>query len=121
MMKTLSAVVATLTLCTVALSAQATKPSFAGKWTITDANAANPMGGLSASLSVAQDDKTIKVTSVGGQMGDVLTTYNMDGTEGKSPLDFNGTTIDRTTKAKWDGAKLVLTTAVSFNGQTFET
>ena len=46
---------------------------------------------------------------------------NMDGTEGKSPLEFNGNSIDRATKVKWDGAKLVLTTAVSFNGQTFET
>jgi hypothetical protein len=120
-MKRVTLLATLLAFCVTALAAQATKPTFAGKWTLTDPAAANPMAGLSASLTVAQDDKILKVTAVGGQMGDVSTTYNMDGTEGKSPLDFNGNTIDRATKTKWDGAKLVLTTTVNFNGQTFET
>jgi hypothetical protein len=120
-MKRLTLLATILTFCVTSLVAQATKPTFAGKWSLTDPAAANPMAGLSASLTVAQDDKTMKVTAIGGQMGDISTTYNMDGTEGKSPLDFNGNTIDRTTKVKWDGAKLALTTTVSFNGQTFET
>lgn len=105
----------------LALASQA-KPNFAGKWTmVPDANAPAAGGMFAASaMTAVQDDKTLTVT-VTGQMGEVKTTYNLDGTEGKSPLEFNGTTIDRVTKAAWEGSKLVLTTTSNFNGQSFET
>lgn len=105
-----------------ALAAAQAKPSFAGKWTlVSDAN--TPAGGgmmVSGIITAAQDDKTLTVTTT-GQMGEIKTIYNLDGTEAKSPLDFNGNSIDRVTKAVWDGSKLVLTTIASFNGQSFET
>ena len=44
-----------------------------------------------------------------GQMGEFRTTYKLDGTPGPSPLDFQGNTIDRTTKMTWNDNKLTLT------------
>ena len=104
----------------VTLSGQA-KPSFAGKWALVqDANAAAGGMMVSAQMTVAQDEKTITVTTT-GQMGEIKTVYNLDGTEAKSPLEFNGMSIDRVTKASWDGAKLVLVATSDFQGTKFET
>jgi hypothetical protein len=36
-------------------------------------------------------------------------------------LNFGGQTVDRVSKVKWDGAKLVITTTISFNGNPAET
>ena len=119
-MKRLTASIAVTLLCAVVLAAQA-KPNFVGKWVPTDPSAAQGMGGLGSLATVAQDDKTFKVTSVVAQMGEITTAYNLDGSEGKSNLDFNGTAIERTTRLKWDGNKLILTAVSSFQGAAFET
>jgi hypothetical protein len=100
------------------IAAAQSKPNFAGKWTNTDPNAAGTM--TPTSMTIVQDAKTITLTTV-GQMGEIQTVFNLDGTEAKSPIDVQGTTIDRVTKAAWDGSKLVLTTVASFQGQSFET
>ena len=92
------------------------KPSFAGTWKLAS-EAADMM--TTPQMVVVQNEKTLTVTAT-GQMGEIKTTYNLDGTEARSPLDFNGTTIDRVTKATWSGSKLVLTAISDFNGQTFE-
>jgi hypothetical protein len=34
---------------------------------------------------------------------------------------MGGNTIERVSKAKWDGSKLVITTTTNFNGNPFET
>ena len=72
------------------------------------------------SMTVTQDDKTITLVTV-GQMGEIKTAFNLDGTPGKSPLEVQGMSIDRVTKSAWDGSKLVLTTVADFQGQSFET
>jgi hypothetical protein len=117
MQRAIVAVVLSFVFAGAGLAAQATKPSFAGTWKLTsDASA----GMFVASQLVAADDgKTLTVTTT-AQFGENKTIYNLDGTEAKSPLDFNGTSIDRTTKAAWEGSKLVLTTKSDFNGMTFE-
>jgi hypothetical protein len=99
----------------VAAAAQE-KPNFAGTWKLAS-EAGDPF--TSPQLVVGQNAKTLTVTST-SQMGEIKTTYNLDGTEARSPLDFNGTTIDRVTKAAWSGSKLVLTAISEFNGQSFE-
>jgi len=107
-----------LVLFSAAFAAQG-KPNFAGKWTLTgDPSAAGMM--TPASMTVTQDDKTITVAAA-NQMGEITTVYNLDGSEARSPLEFNGNSIDRVTKSAWDGGKLVLTTTASFQGQSFET
>lgn len=105
-------------LLTSLLSAQS-KPNFAGKWTVTDPNAASGAMGMT-SMTVTQDDKVLTMVGV-SQRGEFKTVFNLDGTPGKSPLEIQGMTIDRVTKLTWDGNKVVLTTVSDFGGQSFET
>jgi hypothetical protein len=74
---------------------------------------------VSTQLVVADDGKILSVTG-SSQMGDIKTIYNLDGSAAKSPLDFQGMSIDRTTKVAWDGAKLVLTTSSDMGGTALE-
>ena len=93
------------------------KPSFAGTWKLTDP--AQPDMFIPSQLVVAQDATELTVTTT-GQMGEFKTIYKLDGSVGRSPLDFNGQTIDRATKATWNGGKLALLTTSDMNGQTVE-
>jgi hypothetical protein len=68
---------------------------------------------------VAQDATQMTVTTT-SQMGEFKTTYKLDGSVGQSPLDFQGTLVERNTKAMWNGGKLTLTTTSDMNGQTVE-
>ena len=103
------------------------KPNFAGKWTLVpDPNAPAPTGrggrgggGLGQAFSAEQNDKALTVVTT-TQAGETKAVYNLDGSESKNPLNFNGNTIDRVSKAKWDGAKLVITTTTNFNGNANE-
>ena len=103
------------------------KPSFAGKWTLVpDPNAPAPTGrgggrggGLGQAFSAEQNDKTLAVVTT-TQAGETKAVYNLDGSESKNPVTFGGNTIDRVSKAKWDGAKLVITTTTNFNGNANE-
>ena len=93
------------------------KPAFAGTWKLTDP--AQPDMFTPSQLVVAQDATVLTLTAT-GQMGEFTTTYKLDGSTGRSPLEFNGQTIDRATKATWSGGKLTLTTTSDMNGQTIE-
>jgi hypothetical protein len=73
-------------------------------------------GGLGPELTAAQDDKTLTITTNNPQLGEVKTVYNLDGSESKNPINFGGQTVDRISKVKWDGAKLVITTTINVNG-----
>ena len=93
------------------------KPNFAGTWKLSEP--AQP-DQFTATQIVVSQDVTLLTVVVTGQMGEFKTTYKLDGTEGRSPLDFNGTTIDRATKATWNENKLTLWTGSEMNGQAFE-
>jgi hypothetical protein len=103
---------------TIVALAQA-KPNFGGKWALTSPDAAS-VGMNPTSMTVTHDDKTFVIAST-GQMGEIKTVFNLDGTSAKSPLEIQGMSIDRVTKSAWDGNKLVLTTVSDFQGQSFET
>src|SRR5262245_35928927 len=128
-MKRVLSVVGVLALVMTAATAVAqSKPNFAGKWTLVpDPNAAPAggrggagFGGLGNEFAAAQDDKTLTVTTNNPQMGEMKSVYNLDGSETKNPLNFNGNTIDRVSKGKWDGAKFSITTTTNFNGNAVE-
>ena len=109
----------------VAVSAQS-KPSFAGKWTmvpesVAAAGATGRGSGLGQEFTAVQDDKTLTVTTNNPQLGELKTVYNLDGSESRNPINFGGQTVDRVSKVKWDGAKLVITTSVNFSGNVGET
>jgi hypothetical protein len=122
---TVSAILALL-IAGVSMSAQS-KPSFAGKWTMVPESVAaagatgRGGGGLGQEFTAAQDDKTLTVTTNNPQFGELKSVYNLDGSESKNPMNFGGQTVDRASKVKWDGAKLVITTSISFSGNVGET
>ena len=126
-MKCLTSAVAigTLVIAAASVSAQS-KPNFAGKWTIVpDANSAAAISGrggtLGAEFTAVQDDKTVTVVTNNPQLGELKTVYNLDGSETKNPINFGGQSVDRVSKVKWDGAKLVITTTISMSGNVAET
>jgi hypothetical protein len=108
---------AALAVLMAATLAAQSKPSFAGTWKLTSDPSAGP---FVASQLVASDDGKVLTLMATSQMGESKTVYNLDGSPAQSPLEFNGQKIDRTTKAAWDGAKLVLTTTSDFGGMPFE-
>ncbi len=124
---------AALVVMTAGLFAQAT--NFAGKWTRVDdpaAAAAAPgggggrgggRGGFGQEVTITQDAKTITMEYMqGGQGGatPVKRVYNLDGSDSKNTMSFGGNTMEQVSKAKWDGGKLVITTAGQ-NGETTQT
>jgi hypothetical protein len=107
------------------VSAQA-KPSFAGTWTAIVDPSAPPAqgrggrGGLGQGGTIAQDGKTLTVTRT-TQNGEVKSVYNLDGSESKNTMTFGGNSVEQTSKTRWDGDKLVVTTSSTFNGNPVET
>jgi hypothetical protein len=93
------------------------KPNFVGTWKLSDPAAAETY--TPTVMTVAQDATNLTVTTV-SQMGEFKTAYKIDETEGPSPLNFNGTMIDRVAKMTWDGNKLILSVKSDMNGQTIE-
>jgi len=110
-------VVGALSLVFAASIAQAQdKPNFAGSWTlVVDPNAAGGGGGgrgggLGQAATIAQDAKTLTITRT-TQNGEVKLVYNLDGSESKnSVMGRGGAATEQTSKAAWDGAKLVIST-----------
>ena len=73
------------------------KPDFTGTWKLAGEA---PDQFTPTQIVVAKDAAVLNVITT-GQMGEFKTTYKLDGTSGSSPLDFQGNTIDRTTKLAW--------------------
>jgi hypothetical protein len=107
------------------LSAQG--KNFAGTWTVVpDPSAPAPAPGrggggrgLGQGATIAQDGKTLTVTRT-TQNGEIKTVYNLDGSDSKNTLTMGGNAIEQTSKAKWEGDKLVITTTMNFNGNNIE-
>src|SRR5215471_15684746 len=92
------------------------KPDFSGKWKLVG----DAPDEFTPNQIVVAKDATLLTVTVTGQMGEFKTTYNLDGSAGRSPLDFQGNTIDRQTKMAWNESKLTLTATSDMGGQTFE-
>ena len=98
------------------------RPNFTGNWTNADPKAAASAEGimyLGFAFTAEQDDKTLVVTPTIHQVHrserpeQLRAVFNLDGSESKNPLiihrDHLGV-VDRTSRVRWDGDKLVLTT-----------
>ena len=128
-MKRLLALTVTAAVLTSSLAVLAqTRPNFAGKWTLVpDPNAAaaggrgrGMAGGLGQTFTATQDEKTLTVVST-TQMGEIKAVYNLDGSATKNPITLVGQTVERTSKVKWDGARLIVTSISNFQGNAAET
>jgi hypothetical protein len=107
------------------LSAQG--KDFSGKWAPdADKNPA-PMNGSTGGatggnrgggrgpggpMTVTMDGKTMKIERANAN-GSTTSSYNLDGTDSKNTMGRGG---DRISNAKWDGAKLVVTTKAAQAG-----
>lgn len=112
-----AAVVLTMVLAAVSSIAQS-RPSFAGKWTYVPGPNAAPAsrGRLGQDFTVSQDDKTLTTTSDNPERPDLNAVYNLDGTETRSSITFDGRSIERVSKARWDGSKLVIASTTTVGG-----
>jgi hypothetical protein len=117
MKRYLSVLFATLAIAGAVAVAAQDKPNFVGTWKLSDPAAPDQF--TPSVITVAQDATNLTVTTA-GQMGEFKTAYKLDGTEGRSPLDFNGTTIDRMAKLTWEGKNLILSVKSEANGQVIE-
>jgi hypothetical protein len=119
----------------VAAVAFAQKPDFSGTWTLDDTAsgmAAPPAGGggggrgggggLGAGpATVKQTADTLTIERTMGE-NKVVTTYKLDGTESKNTMmGRGGTPSEAVSTAKFDGAKLTITTKRDMGGQMVET
>jgi hypothetical protein len=107
----------------VATMAWAQKTDFSGTWTL-DAEASGMQAGaggggggrgggggaLGMGGSIKQTADTLTIERMAGE-NKVTLTYKLDGTESKnSMMGRGGAAVEQTSVAKWDGAKLVITT-----------
>jgi hypothetical protein len=108
-------------------------PNFAGSWTlIADANAPTPGGrgggfgggmmggGLGQTATITQDAANVVITRA-TPMGEIKTTYKLDGSPSNNTLTMQDFSLDQVSKARWDADKLVVTTTISAQGMNFET
>ena len=128
-MRRVATILGTAAVVMLATSVFAQTPNFAGKWsrdtekTAAMAPAGAPAGGGggrggggggAADITITQDAKTLVITRMQGE-NEVKTTYNLDGSPSKNQAMGRGGQTEVTSTAKWDGAKLVIT---SDNGQS---
>jgi hypothetical protein len=109
---------AALILSATTVSAQG--KNLAGTWTVVADPAAPAPGrgggrGLGQGATISQDSKTLTVTRT-TQNGEVKTVYNIDGTDSKNTLTMGGNSVEQTSKARWEGDKLIIDTKMNMNG-----
>jgi hypothetical protein len=131
-MRRVAAVLGTAAVVLWAATAFAQAPNFAGSWAPdADKNPAPAAGGGGGGragggrggggpMTITQDAKTLTITrSMGGN--DVKTVYNLDGSDSSNTAPGRGGAAGtpQVSNAKWDGAKLVVTTHGA-NGDTVQ-
>ena len=102
------------------VAAAQTPPSFAGKWTLVpDANSQAAAGMVPQTVNITQDANTLTMTR-STQMGEITTTYKLDGSESKNTVSIQGNSMDQVSHAKWDASKLKIDTTMDFQGQAVQ-
>ena len=109
------------------------KTNFAGTWNMVVDPAAQQaaggaggrggrggMGGFGPTFSITQDDKTLTITRTMGE-NTMSTVYNLDGSDSKNMMmGRGGQQQEQISKAKWDGANLVVTRTQQMGENSFE-
>ena len=97
-------------------------PDFSGTWTLDTAKsdpapAGRGGGGGAATLMIKQTGTELSIQSEGRQ-GPQTMTYRLDGSESKNEQMGRGGAQTVVSKAKWDGASLVIDTTRDIQGMT---
>lgn len=100
------------------------KPDFSGTWTLDTAKSdpapAGRGGGGAATLMIKQTGTELSIQSEGRQ-GPQTMTYKLDGSESKNEQMGRGGAQTIMSKAKWDGASLVIDTTREIQGMSITT
>ena len=116
----------------VASVTYAQKPDFSGTWTLDAEASGAPAGGGGGGGgrgggALGNGPATVKQTAdtltIERTMGDnkVTSTYKLDGSESKNTMmGRGGTPVESVSTAKFDGAKLTITTKQDMGGQMVE-
>ena len=120
-MRRVATILGTAAVVMMAASVYAQAPNFAGTWTRDAEKTAAAMpagapaggggrggGGGGGDMTITQDAKTLVISRM-VQEAEVKTTYNLDGSPSKNQQMGRGGATEVTSTAKWDGAKLVIT------------
>ena len=128
-MRRVTAILSTAAFVLAAAVVFAQAPNFAGKWAPdADKNPAPAAGGGGGRgggrggggpMTITQDAKTLTIErDMGGTA--LKTVYNLDGSESKNsmPGRNGGAATEQVSTAKWDGAKLNITTKTANGDRT---
>jgi len=97
------------------------KPDFSGTWTLDASKSDAPMGrggrgGAAGPMTIAQD-----ANSLTQKRGEQTLVYKLDGSESSNEVTGRGGTQTVKSKAKWDGAKLVIESTREIQGFSLTT
>lgn len=132
-MRRVATILGTAAVVLMATSVFAQAPNFSGKWTRDAEKTAAAMpagapaggggrgggmgGGMAGEMTITQDAKQLVITRLVQEM-EMKTTYLLDGSPSKNMAMGRGGQTEVTSTAKWDGAKLVVTTTQANGVQT---
>jgi hypothetical protein len=77
-------------------------------------------GGFGQTFTATQDASKLTITRTMGQ-NDVVSTYNLDGSDSKNMVQGRGGATEVVSHAKWDGDKIVISTTRDMNGMSMTT
>jgi hypothetical protein len=100
------------------------KPDFSGTWTLDAARSDPPPagrgGGGAGTLTIKQTGTELSIQTEGRQ-GPQTMTYKLDGSESKNEQMGRGGAQTIASKAKWDGASLVIDSTREIQGMSITT
>ena len=76
-------------------------------------------GGFGQTFTATQDAKTLTIVRTQGE-NTVTTVYNLDGSDSKNMVNGRGGQQEQISKAKWEGANLVVTRTQQMGENSFE-
>jgi hypothetical protein len=77
-------------------------------------------GGFGPMFTATQDASKLTITRTMGQ-NEVVSTYNLDGSDSKNTMQGRGGPMEVVSHAKWDGDKIVIATTQDRNGTAVTT
>jgi hypothetical protein len=127
-MRGLIRLLSALSLCMVTRATGAQLPNLSGKWILSPVGSASrprsdqPSGTARgvAELTIVQDRDRL-ILSRDDPTGPVRSEFRLDGTESKNYIRAAGKLVPRTSRARWDNGKLIVSSSAMLGGRLHET